>query len=60
MVPKRISNMTERIGNLIRVHENGQIDDGAYTRLLRSLQAEFLSEPLNPEPLNPEPQSHGT
>ncbi len=50
MISKSMPSMTERITNLIRVHESGQIDDHVYTRELRILQEEFLTEPLNPEP----------
>lgn len=49
MISKPVDNMTRRIGNLIRVHESGQIDDRVYSRELRALQDEFLSDP-EPEP----------
>jgi len=59
MIPPAIDTVTHRIGNLIRVHESGQIDDRVYTRELRAIQDEYLTQPLNRKPVNPEPY-HGT
>jgi len=53
MIPQRLSDMTERIWNLLRTYDSGLIDSKRYTRELRALQNEFLS--VNREPLNLEP-----
>lgn len=43
VVPFPISTVTQRICNLFRVHNYGQIDDETFTRELRVIQNEFLS-----------------
>jgi len=66
-IPAPLDTMTQRIANLIRVHESGQIDDTVYSRELKRLQDEFLSQPqsssvkiLKPDTRHLTPQNYGS